>query len=146
MKVSELCVLQTVIILKHEKVKDAAQLMKKYNVGTVVVVESDDKGNTPIGIVSDRDIVMRVTASDKWNENTLIEEVMSKNLLTMHEDTDVYDALKRMRYEGVRRVPVVNEFGYLLGILALDDILSFLTAEMNEVIELIAKEEPLEVV
>ena len=95
----------------------------------------------PIGIVTDRDIVISVVASDPQHlPYLLVNDVMSDELVIAAEDESVETALKRMKEHGVRRLPVVDASGALTGILTLDDVLEYLTLQQGDLVALVAHE------
>jgi CBS domain-containing protein len=120
MKVGEICTVQTIYCKRDETVQGASLLMRKNHVGDLVV------------IVTDRDIVVSVIALGLDPASLLVGDIMSDDLLTASEDDDVYETIERMRFRGIRRVPVVNRAGGLTGIVSVDDLLEFLAEEMGE--------------
>ena len=141
MKIGELCTRNTFIIQKDDNVIEAAKLMRVFNVGDLIVVTANREGNTPIGIVTDRDIVVNVVADSADIQNVKVSEIMSKELVTGSEDDGVYESIERMRVHGIRRLPIVDKEGYLAGILSVDDMLEFLGEEVNALIGLVYKEQ-----
>lgn len=132
MKVGEICTVQTIYCKRDETVQGAALLMRKYHVGDVVVIDQPHGEKTPVGIVTDRDIVVGVIALGLDPASLLVGDIMSDDLLTAAEEDDVYETIERMRFRGIRRVPVVNSGGGLTGIVSVDDLLEFLAEEMGE--------------
>jgi CBS domain-containing protein len=125
MSISKLCVRTVVTVRPEEAVDMAARRMKQYNVGTLVVLE----GKTPIGILTDRDLVIRVMASGSSPQETQVRAVMSGNLISVSEATPLEDAMNLMRGYQIRRLVVVNEARELIGIFTLDDMLELLGEE-----------------
>lgn len=103
-------------VAPQDTVVDAANIMKNLNVGVVPVVE----GNKPIGIITDRDIVLRNTAAND-NTSTKVVNVMSKDVVTVSPSTDVHQAAKLMEQHQIRRLPVVDN-GKLVGMISLGDL------------------------
>lgn len=132
MHIGEICTVQTICCTRDESVQGAALLMRKNHVGDLVVVEQPDDLRVPVGIVTDRDIVVSVIALGLDPVSLLVGDIMSEDLLTTSEDDDVYETIERMRLRGIRRVPVVNSEGGLTGIVSADDLLEFLAEEMGE--------------
>jgi CBS domain-containing protein len=99
-------------------VMEAARLMRDEDVGIVPVVE----GEKLIGTVTDRDIAVRVVAEGKSPENTTVGEIASRELVTIDPQQDLDEALRLMARHQVRRLPVVEEDGKLVGIVAQADI------------------------
>jgi CBS domain-containing protein len=117
-----------------------AQLMRDNHIGSVVVVD-DQRGVTkPIGIVTDRDIVLEVIAPLRDPRSVTAAEVMAPTLATVSEDDDLVDALARMREQGVRYVPVTTAAGELAGIVAMDDVLEVLAEQLTHIVEVCAAE------
>ncbi len=141
MKIGELCTRDTFIIQKDDTIVEAAKLMRVFNVGDLIVVTADKNGNTPIGIVTDRDIVVGVVADNIDSQSVKVSEIMSKDLVTGSEEDGVYESIERMRIHGIRRLPVVDKEGYLAGILTVDDMLEFLGEEVSSLIGLFYKEQ-----
>ena len=140
MTAGELCTRETVIIYENENIIEAAKLMKKFHVGDLVVVEESEDGRIPIGIVTDRDIVVEVVAFEANPSDILVKDIMSKDLLIAKEKDDIYEVLERMKDKGVKRVPVVDIYGYLVGILSSDDILELISEELNDLVKILYKE------
>ncbi|MES3022657.1 MAG: CBS domain-containing protein [Pseudomonadota bacterium] len=132
MRIGEICTVQTIHCTRDETVQGAALLMRKHHVGDVVVVDQPDGELIPVGIVTDRDIVVSVIALGLDPASLLVDDIMSDDLLTTSENDDVYETIERMRFRGIRRVPVVNTAGNLTGIVSVDDLLEFLAEEMGE--------------
>ena len=141
MHIGAICSRETIIASPSDSIQAASQLMLQYNVGSLVVVETDAKGNKPIGIVTDRDIVLKVIAANLKTSEIKIADIMTTKLLTAKETDDVYETLKKMRAKVVRRIPVVDDEGYLKGILTIDDLLEFFNKEMGEIVSLFKKEQ-----
>jgi CBS domain-containing protein len=123
-------------------VVDAAKRMRTSHVGDLVVVENRDDRRMPVGIVTDRDIVIAAVAGDPDHINyLLVSDVMTSDLVTATEQDSIETALKRMQEHGIRRLPVVDKTGALIGILTLDDILRYLTAQQSQLVALVAREQ-----
>ena len=99
-------------------ISEAAQLMKSEDVGPLPVVE----GDRLVGILTDRDIVLRVVADGKDPQSTTVGEIASRDLITVDPQQDLDEALRLMAQHQVRRLPVVEEDGRLVGILAQADV------------------------
>ncbi len=141
MTIGELCIRNTFIVHKDDTIVEAAKLMRVFNVGDLIVVDTSKEGNTPIGILTDRDIVVKVVADTADPQNVTVAEIMSKELVSGREEETLYEGIERMRKHGIRRLPVVDKKGYLSGILSVDDILEFLGEEVNALIGLVYKEQ-----
>jgi len=132
MDIGEICSSETISCTRDETVQGAALLMRRHHVGDVIVVDAADDGNTPVGIVTDRDIVVSVIAPGLDPASIQVGDIMSDDLLTATESDDVYELIERMRLRGIRRVPVVDAAGKLSGVVCADDLLEFLAEEMGE--------------
>jgi CBS domain-containing protein len=128
MNAYELCQRNVVTVRRHEELVTAAWMMRERNVGCLVVVEPAGAlgGERPIGMLTDRDIVTAVIARDSDPHDVTVEDVMTRQPVSVGTSASIDDALQRMRAGGVRRVTVVDERGRLAGILALDDIFEYL--------------------
>jgi CBS domain-containing protein len=145
MTLGSICKREVVVAPKNEMVDDVARRMRMLHVGTVVIVEERQGKQVPIGIVTDRDIVLSVVASNAEHLPFLpVRDAMSDNLLTAHEDTSLADGLRLMQERGVRRLPVVDHSGTLVGIVTADDVIRFLAEELGEVVKLMSQEEQVE--
>ena len=139
MRVSEICTRGVEHATRHISVVEAAKHMRRDHVGDIVVVEVKGGRHVPIGIVTDRDIVIAALATDAANIQELeVGDIMTEDPITVREDDDVKDALRRMQRGGVRRVPVVDSTGSLAGILSMDDVLVVLADELARLSQLAA--------
>lgn len=131
MNVGEICTRHPVVAWPEQSVVDAAKRMRAAHVGNVVVVRGSGAKLTPIGILTDRDITVSVVAqAPEVLEDITIGELALRDLVTVTQETDVLDAVRRMRDTAVRRLPVVDDGGLLAGIVTFDDILSLLGDEL----------------
>lgn len=143
----EFCNRRVVIARKGESLLDVARRMRDEHVGSVVVVESDGGGEPiPVGLLTDRDIVVRVLSrTDRHIHAVYVGDVMSENVVKAWEDEDLFDVLKRMRSFGIRRIPIVNRDGGVVGLIALDDVIDFLQEQLTDVETLLSRERRREV-
>ncbi len=131
MKVLELCSRDPAVIEPRATLREAALEMRNRHVGALVVVERAASGRRPVGIVTDRDIVVAVLAVPGARpEGIRVLDVMPPRLFTAREDDGVFDALQTMRESGVRRLPVIAADGALRGIVTADDLLRVLADEL----------------
>ena len=140
MAVGEICNREVVVTEKSVSVVDAAQLMRTHHVGDLVVVEEKAGRKHPVGIVTDRDIVVEVVAAGVNPEALKVGDIMGLEVATVRDSEGLFEALRYMRGKGVRRMPVVDASGALVGILTLDDLLSLLAEEMTELAKLVSHE------
>lgn len=141
MAVGEICNRETVIIEKSAGILEAAELMRAHHVGSIVVVESGSEPPKPVGIVTDRDLVVEVMAAKVDFERVAVGDVMSFELVTAQEGDGIWDTIHRMRSKGVRRIPVVDAQDALVGILSMDDLLDFLVEELSDLVRLVKREQ-----
>ena len=130
MTVGEFCNREVVITTQEATIREVAKLMRQYHVGDVVIVDRSKTPPKPIGIITDRDIVVELIAAEVPLENVTVGDVMSFDLVTARERDGIWDTLQRMRTRGIRRVPVVNAEGGLEGILTVDDFLELFSEEL----------------
>ncbi len=141
MSAGEYCNRDVVVVSKSEPVSEAITLMRKHHVGDVIVTQETASGLIPVGILTDRDIVLEILAEDVDPGSVSIGDVMSFELTTVTEDTKLIDTIKLMRDKGVRRIPVVNQEGVLQGLLSVDDLLELLAEQLTDIVNLIGKEQ-----
>ncbi len=123
----------------NEPVRAAARRLEEHGVGCLVVLGGR---RAPVGVLTDRDLALRVVADGRDPESTRVREVMSAVPLTAHESTPIEEALDRMRRAGVRRLPVVDDEGSLAGLLTLDDVLDLLVEEASSVGGILSRQRP----
>ena len=140
MPVGEICNRDVVVAERTLSAREAAQLMRSRHVGDLVVVEEADGRTHPVGIVTDRDIVVEVVAAGVNPDALTVADLIGPELITVSESEGVYEAFFYMRSKGVRRMPVVDREGGLVGIVTLDDLLSLLAEEMSELAKLVSRE------
>jgi predicted transcriptional regulator len=140
MAVGEICNRDVATAEKALSVVEAAQLMRTHHVGDLVVVEDKGGQKHPVGIVTDRDIVVEVVAAGVNPDALKVGDIMGLEVATVRESEGLFEALRYMRDKGVRRMPVVDGTGVLVGILTLDDLLSLLAEEMTELAKLVSHE------
>jgi CBS domain-containing protein len=120
MKIKEIMTKDPVVVTPNTAVRDAARLMQREDTGILPVVE--DTSRKLIGVITDRDIAIRVVAEGR-DADTPVSAVMSKgSLVTLKPGADVEDAMEKMADEQVRRIPIVDDSGTLVGIVAQADI------------------------
>ena len=135
MSISECCKLDVVCCDPELSLPDTAALMRKNHVGDVVVVESRAGMRMPVGIVTDRDIVMETMALDLDAALFTAGDIMNTPLVTVKETEGFVETLRLMRSNGIRRMPVVTQSGALYGIVTADDIVRALALELSLVTE-----------
>ena len=136
MDVGKICWKETIAVGPRDPISRVVQAMRENHVGAVVVHED----GRPVGIVTDRDIILRGAARREVLADVPVHEVMTKNVVTASPDDDILEVLGLMREHGIRRVPVVNDAGLLAGIVSLDDILLHLARSMKHMADVVLSE------
>lgn len=141
MKVGEICNRSVVIINRDESALEAAKLMRKYNVGDVVIVEESGGKKIPLAIVTDRDLTIEIIAQEVDPDSIMVGDLFIRpRLITVSVDEDSEALLDKMKRYSIRRVPVVEQDGSLAGIITLDDIMDTLAEDFAEIASLIDKQ------
>ena len=146
MNVGLLCRRNVVTVRKTDELTAAAKLMREHHIGYLVVIEPDFTGATarPIGVLTDRDIVVGVVARDADPRTFTVADIMTPNPVVLELGDSISAALVEMRRVGVRRMPVIGNAGELVGLLALDDVLDVLAGELQNAASAIRKERRIE--
>jgi len=142
----DVCTRDVSYAYKSMSVNEAARMMREQHVGSLVVVDETDQGQVVVGMLTDRDIVTSIVAKDVDPRIVRVEDAMSRDLVSVREEDPILDVLSVMRRKGVRRVPVVDGNGALVGLVALDDMLGLVAEELRMVVQAIEsgrKREPL---
>lgn len=140
MRVGEVCNREVVVIGREATLLEAAKLMRSQHVGTVVVADEQDGNPIPVGILTDRDMVIALIAEEVPLNAVSVGDVMSPELIIARESDGLFETVEHMRDRGVRRLPVVAENGSLVGILAVDDVLDLLAEQLTALVKLVACE------
>ena len=133
MRIGEICTRSVVTCRRDASALELAKLMRDHHVGDVIVVDEHEGVVTPVGIVTDRDLVIKVLAKGVDPDGLRAEDVGAVEIETAFESELVYDAIWHMRGKGIRRLPVVNAHNHLIGVLTTDDVTRFLAEELAEV-------------
>lgn len=139
MFVGDLCTKDVDVVRESDSVRVAAERMHDHKVGSLVVVNRRHK---PVGIITDRDLAVRVLALGREPNETTVDEVMTQCPKTLRSDSSVDEALLAMRAGPFRRLPVVDEEGDLAGLLSLDDVLTYLVSLFSQVRTVLEEESP----
>lgn len=137
MTIGEICTRKVIIASRDTPIYQAARLMREYHAGDLVVTDELGDKRIPAGIVTDRDIVVEVLGAGLDPKDLTVGEIMTGNLVTVNERGSVFDTLRTMRAEGIRRAPIVDHMGALIGIISLDDPLEFIAEEVGDLASLI---------
>ncbi|MFB6197530.1 MAG: CBS domain-containing protein, partial [Halobacteriaceae archaeon] len=134
---SDIAATDVVSAARNDSVSNVAEMMGEEQVGSVVVEEE----NVPVGIVTDRQIALGVAKDPELGHET-VDTVMTKDVKTIHEDSTIFQAAQVLSEEGVRRAPVVDDDGWLVGLLALDDLLFVIQEEFDTAEDVIEAQSP----
>jgi CBS domain-containing protein len=135
MQVGDICSRNVVTVRELDELTAAAQLMRQKHIGYLVVIEPKvgDNALAPVGVITDRDIVVGVVARETDPRALKVGDVMTRQPVLVREESPISAALHHMREIGVRRLPVVDRGGGLVGVLSLDDVLEGLAEELMDV-------------
>lgn len=132
MAITAICSPKVLCTVRSTSVLDAAKLMREHQVGDLVVIEARDGRRFPVGIVTDRDMVMQVLAPDHDPAEVTVGDIMIPDIATANENTDIYEAIQMMRMRGTRILPVLDESQALIGIVSNEDLQELLAEEMAD--------------
>jgi CBS domain-containing protein len=146
MDVAQLCSRNVISVRKTDEVVEAARRMREHHVGYIVVVEPDFAGSTlrPIGVLTDRDIVVGIVAKERDPRSLVVGDVMTENPVVLDQFASITTAVREMRRIGVRRMPVTGELGQLVGVLSLDEVLEALAGELQNLSGAVRTEQRIE--
>ncbi len=146
MGIGEICHRNPVVMRASEELTRAAGLMREKHVGYIVVVEPEPHGSgtRPVGVLTDRDIVIEVVATGTDARSVTVGDVMTAPAVTITETASTSTALAEMSRIGVRRMPVVGPHGQLVGVLSLDDLIRSLARDLQEASGSILNEQRIE--
>ncbi len=138
MTIYTVCKTNVVSVSPHTSITFVADLMKEKNIGCVIITED----HKPVGIVTDRDIALRGTLKSEENVTTPVSTIMTPDVQIIRKDTGIFDAVQVMKSSKVRRLPVVDMGGRLVGLITVDDIIRLLARELGEIARVIGNESP----
>lgn len=145
MNILDLCNQHVISTGRETDIAEAARLMREHHIGSLLVVDYQQDAAVPVGIITDRDIVVEVLAEELEPEKVSVGDIMSAELVCARHDASLWDAMKLMRMHGIRRLPILNEKESLAGIITVDDIMMILASEFTELVRVIGKEQTNEV-
>jgi CBS domain-containing protein len=119
---------------------EAVTLMKDKNVGSIVIVKSVTSDPTPVGVLTDRDIVIKLLADEVNLKIISVKDTLTSTVCAIKEQEGMDETIELMCDNAVRRIPIVNEQGQLTGIVTLDDLIVALANKMHHLSELIEKQ------
>ena len=136
-KISDVMTARPLAVESQTSVREAARLMESEDVGSLPVVE---EGARLVGVVTDRDVAIRVVAAGRDPESTSVGDIASRDLVTLTPEDDLDDALALMAREQVRRLPIVVRDGELVGVVSQADVAhSAKEKHVGEVVEAISR-------
>ena len=141
MTIGAICTRETVIAKKDNTIVEVAKLMRQHHVGDIVVIKESAGENIPVGIVTDRDLVIEILAQEQSTDAITVGDIMSYEIVTARDDEGIWETLQKMRIKGVRHMPIVNQRGGLVGIVSLDDLLELLSDELAGLAKTINREQ-----
>lgn len=144
MAVNAVCNHNVATVERDEGIVSAAVKMRESHVGDLIVVEHRGGHAVPVGIITDRDLVVGIIAKEADPNELTVGDVMSDALLTVHQDNGIEFALREMRRVGVRRAPVVGNDRELIGVLSIDDVIDHLAVELGHLAEIVRLEQSAE--
>ena len=136
-RIGNCCVREVITVASEATVADAAALMRQHHIGALVIVGA---GGKPVGMLTDRDIVMEVVAAGLAPQAVKVSEIVQRPLVPVSDAASLAEAVRLMSVNGVRRMPVVDARGGLVGIITLDDILRQLIGPLVAVADLAVRE------
>lgn len=145
MTVSEICNREVRTIQRDGSVLEAARLMRQYHVGALIVIDKVNDRAIPVGVITDRDLVVEVLATGLDKEAITVDDVMTQELFAVKENTAIHDAINFMRRKTIRRLPIINDDGELVGIITTDDVMEILSEEVLDLAKLIRYEHKKEI-
>ena len=122
-------------ISKDQSVRQALVLMSEKNIGAIIIVDSND---IPIGIFSERDYARKIILKGKSSKDTLLDEVMTKELITITKDYKIDQCMEIMTEKKIRHLPVL-ENNKIIGIISIGDVLKIMIKEQKELINHLQK-------
>lgn len=137
MNVAEICTRRVFLIRPDQPLLEAARLMQRHHVGALVVAEQRDGMVRPVGMLTDRDIVCGQFAHKADLQCLCVADVMAAPVVVLPETASLDVAIATLREHAVRRAPVTDASGSLVGIVTLDDLLPAVAAELDALAQLI---------
>ncbi len=138
----EICTPDVLYCSPQTSILAAARIMRERHVGDLVVVDEGEEGeHIPLGVITDRDIVVEVLATGRDSEQLTVSDIMRRPAVIARSHEDVSAAVERMRTHGVRRIPVLGDDRRLAGIVCLDDLLRQLASDAAQLVEIMAREQ-----
>jgi CBS domain-containing protein len=144
MLLKDLCTTDVAVCGRNTTLAEVSKMLRGRHVGDVVVVDDPDGDCIPVGLITDRDIVVKVLGAGQNPHQVKAGEIMRRPLVCAEETEDCGVAVRRMQTHGVRRLPITGTGGRLVGIVTLDDLLRVAVEEMSALLAIVAKEQDVE--
>jgi CBS domain-containing protein len=144
MNVGNICTRDIVVCRRDTTALDAARLIRNHHVGDLVVIDDSTGKQTPVGIITDRDIVVSVVAKEVDPAAVFVSDMMSAPLVTAFDWEDLWQVIRRMRLHGMRRMPITNDADELVGIVTFDDLVTAMSVLLTELAQVSGREKTLE--
>lgn len=146
MNAGHICQRRVIMVRPTDDLVKASQLMREEHIGYLVVVEPtlQEGGWVPVGVLTDRDIVVSVVAREADPRMLRVGDVMTQKPVTVLAEDSIADALGEMRRIGVRRLPVLGDGGVIAGVISLDDVLNAIAQDMGNAAAAINRERAIE--
>ncbi len=141
MQAGEVCKRDVVTAAADMPVVEIAQLMRKQHVGSIVIVDEKDTISKPVGIITDRDLVLEVLALKVDPLKLLVSDLMSDDIIFKNYNDDIWHCMQVMKSNGIRRLPIVDHRQSLIGIITLDDVIDVLITQLGELSRTISNEQ-----
>ena len=139
MQLKDVCTPEVICCAPSTSVLEAARLMRRHHVGDLVVVQDPEGDRLPLGVVTDRDLVVEVLGNDRDASTTTVKSLLTPRVVIAQETEDTSVVLERMKANGVRRVPIVDHAGRLTGIITFDDLLRLCVGDAAALLEVMTK-------
>jgi CBS domain-containing protein len=137
MSVDKICNHNVVTVPADTNIADVAARMREAHVGDVIVTEYRQGREVPIGVVTDRDLVLEVLAAKIDPDTVAAKDIMSGDLVAVRRENGLEFALAAMRKGGVRRIAIVDQDDALIGVLSVDDVIEHLSAMLGDLAEML---------
>lgn len=141
MKLEDVCIFEVACCTPEISLTEAARLMRQRHSGDLIVVDNADENREPVGVITDRDIVIEGVAQGKNPDQTKVRDIMSKRVVVASAAEDLSAAIDRMRAHGVRRIPVLDDEQRVIGVVALDDVVRLHAEQAAAILDVITKQQ-----
>jgi CBS domain-containing protein len=126
MSIESVCKKEVATIEPTATLSRAAEIMNQKHVGSLVVVQSHNGHQIPAGIITDRDLALTLGSSSPKPQDLLVQQIMRSQPLVARAGDEIFETVTKMREHGVKRLPVIDQSGSLIGIVCADDLTSLI--------------------